>query len=116
LIKLYLDEDVPEAVAISLRLRGYDVSTTREANLKGLKDVDQLEYALFNGRVLITHNIADFIKIHKEFAKKGKKHNGIVLSKQLPIGQIVKGLLKLLSNLSPDKIRNNVIWLSDWLS
>ena len=27
MIKRYLDEDVPEAVAMSLRLRGYDVLT-----------------------------------------------------------------------------------------
>jgi hypothetical protein len=116
LIKLYLDEDVPEAVAISLKLRGYDVLTTREADQKGLKDVDQLEYALSEGRVLITHNIADFSKIHAEFLIKGRKHNGIIFSKQLPIGQIVKGLLKLLANLTPGKVRNQAFWLSDWLS
>jgi hypothetical protein len=29
MIKLYLDEDVPEAVAMSLRLRGYDVITVK---------------------------------------------------------------------------------------
>lgn len=45
MIKLYLDEDVPEAIAMALRLRGYDVLTTREADQKGLRDIDQLEYA-----------------------------------------------------------------------
>lgn len=29
MIKLYLDEDVPEAVAKALRLRGYDVVTVK---------------------------------------------------------------------------------------
>jgi hypothetical protein len=94
----------------------YDVLTTREADQRGLKDIDQLEYALSESRVLITHNIADFSKIHAEFLKKRRTHNGIILSKQLPIGLIVKGLLKLLSNLTPEKVRNRAIWLSDWLS
>ena len=45
MIKLYLYEDVPEAVAIALRLRGYDVLTVREAKRKGLSDLDQLKFA-----------------------------------------------------------------------
>ncbi len=115
MIKLYLDEDVPEAVAMALKLRGYDVLSTREAEKKGLSDIAQLEYASSEERILITHNIADFSKIHSEFIKKGRGHNGIIFSKQLPIGLIVKGLLKLLSNLTPLKARNQVLWLNDWL-
>ena len=34
--RLFLDEDVPEAVAVSLKLRGYDVVTTRQAGRRGL--------------------------------------------------------------------------------
>ena len=45
MIKLYLDEDVPEAVAIALKLRGYDVLTVRDALKKGLSDIDQLKSA-----------------------------------------------------------------------
>ncbi|MEW6187820.1 MAG: DUF5615 family PIN-like protein [Thermodesulfobacteriota bacterium] len=96
MIKLYLDEDVPEAVAIALKLRGYDVVTTREVKKKGFTDIAQLEYASLEERILITHNIADFSKIHTDLMKKGREHNGIIFSKQLPIGLIVKGLLKLL--------------------
>ncbi len=29
MIKLYLDEDVHEDIAMALRLRGYDIKTTR---------------------------------------------------------------------------------------
>ena len=116
MIKLYLDEDVPEAVSMALKLRGYDVLTAREAEKKGLTDIAQLEYASSEERILITHNIADFSKIHTEVMKKGRGHNGLVFSKQLPIGLIVKGLLKLLSNLTPKKTRNQALWLSDWLS
>ena len=43
--RLYLDENVPEAVAAALRLRGYDVLTVKDAGRKGLSDVDQLKYA-----------------------------------------------------------------------
>ncbi|GAN33238.1 MAG: hypothetical protein DYG83_02610 [Candidatus Brocadia sp. AMX2] len=115
MIKLYLDEDVPEAVAMSLRLRGYDVITVKETGKKGLADIEQLKYASLENRVIFTHNMADFYKIHSDFIKKGLDHNGIILSKQLPIGVIVKALLKLFSNLNYENVKNKIIWLSDWV-
>ncbi len=115
MIKLYLDEDVPDAIALSLRLRGYDVVTVKETRRKGLTDIEQIQHASSEKSVLFTHNIADFHKIHSNFMKKGVGHSGIILSKQIPIGVIVKALLKLMSNLNADKVRNNIIWLSDWI-
>jgi len=44
MIKLFVDEDVPEAIAVALRLRGYDVLTAKESGRKGFTDIDQLTY------------------------------------------------------------------------
>lgn len=115
MIRLYLDEDVHEDIAIALRLRGYNVETTKEAGNKGLSDMEQLKYATVEDRVIISFNIADFYKLHSEFIKKGLNHSGIILSKQLPIGMIVKALLRLVSGISYNKARNKIIWLSDWI-
>jgi len=115
MIKLYLDEDVPEAIAVAMKLRGFDVLTTREAGRKGLTDREQLDFAHSVKRVLFTHNIADFVKIHIKCLKKEKDHSGIILSKQLPIGVMVKALSKLLSSSGSTSIQNQVIWLSDWI-
>ncbi|MBI4649881.1 DUF5615 family PIN-like protein [Candidatus Desantisbacteria bacterium] len=115
MIKLYLDENVPESVAIALRLRGYDIITVKEATLKGLSDIDQLKYATSENMTIFTFNIADFYKIHIEFIKNKINHNGIILSKQLPIGTIVKALSRLLSNADRNNLQNNIIWLSDWI-
>ena len=116
MIKLYIDEDVPEAIAMALRLRGYDVLTAKDAGRKGSTDIEQLKYASSQKRIILTHNIADFCKIHSGFIKEGLEHSGIILSKQLPIGLIVKALLRLLSNISYEKSKNNVIWLSGWIT
>jgi predicted nuclease of predicted toxin-antitoxin system len=115
MIKLYLDEDVPEAIAHALRLRGYDALTVKEAGRKGDSDIEQLHYAFLEGRVLLSHNVADFCRIHADFITREDEHNGIILSKQLPIGIIVKALLQLLAELRQHALRNNVIWLSDWM-
>ncbi|MBI3584030.1 MAG: DUF5615 family PIN-like protein [Nitrospinae bacterium] len=115
MIKLYLDEDVHEDIAMALRLRGYDIETTREAGNKGLSDIKQLIYATKKDRVIISFNISDFNRLHSEFIKKGIKHSGIILSKQLPIGIVVKALLKLLSKIDSERLKNNLVWLSDWI-
>lgn len=113
--KLYLDEDVHEDLAIALRLRGYSIKTTKEAGNKGFSDRDQLKFATSEGRVIISFNIADFNKLHIEFIKNEDDHNGIILSQQLPLRTLVKALLKLIANVKPDRFRNNIIWLSDWI-
>lgn len=113
--RLFLDEDVPEAVAVGLRLRGYDVLTTRQAGRRGLTDAQQLDYAHSQGRLLFTHNIADFAKLHVEYVRKGREHSGILLARQLPIGFTVKAMLKFLSSSKAKDVGNQLVWLSEWL-
>jgi hypothetical protein len=116
MIKLYLDENVPEAIAVALRLRGYDIKTVKDAGRKGISDIDQLRYSTSEDRAIFTFNVADFYKIHTEFIKNEINHNGIILSRQLPIGTIVKALSRLLSTINKKSLPNNIIWLSDWIS
>lgn len=112
-VKLYLDENVPEAIATALRLRGYDVATTKEAGKKAASDFDQLRYASSQKRVLFTFNVADFAELHDEFLHENHHHGGIILSRQMPVGTIVKRLLKLLSRLTPAALENNILWLNE---
>lgn len=76
MIKLYLDENVPEVVAVELRLRGFDVITVKDVGHKGLSDVAQLKYASSEKRIIFTFNVADFYNIHSEFIDKGSKARG----------------------------------------
>jgi len=51
MIKLYLDEDVHKKIALSLRLKGYDVISAHEVKNQGLPDYKQLQYAISEQRV-----------------------------------------------------------------
>ena len=114
--RLFLDEDVPEAVAVAVSLRGYDVLTTRQAGKRSGSDSEQLDYAHSEGRVLLTHNVADFVKIHVEYVRKGREHSGIILARQRPIGLMVTALLKFLSSSKAKDMQNQVVWLSEWMT
>jgi predicted nuclease of predicted toxin-antitoxin system len=54
-IRFHLDEHVASTVALGLRLRAIDVSTTSEEGLIAATDEQQLSFAAAQGRVLVTH-------------------------------------------------------------
>jgi hypothetical protein len=110
-VRLYVDEDVHESVASALRRSGYDVISVREAQRRGLTDAEQLAHAVEQGRTLFSFNAADYIALHLEYLAQGQEHSGIVVSRQVPIGETVRRLLILLDQVSADDMRNQLRWL-----
>jgi uncharacterized protein with PIN domain len=111
MIKLYLDEDVHKKIAVALRLKGYDVVSAHEVQKQSLSDYQQLEYAVSEQMAIFTFNAGDFDRLHKEYIKSGKNHFGILLSKQIPIGETINRLTKFLFAHSKEEIRNNIFWI-----
>lgn len=76
-IRFYLDENVPIAVAAQLRLRGIDVVTVRDLGLLGESDLNHLQRASAEERVLCTHD-SDYLAM----AFAGTAHAGIIFGQQ----------------------------------
>ena len=110
MIKLYLDEDVHKKVATALRLKGDDVVSAHEVQKQSLTDSQQLAYAVSEQRMLFTFNAGDFDRLHKEYVSSGRKHFGILLSKQLPLSETIKRLTTFLFTHTTNETRNNVFW------
>jgi len=110
-IRLYLDEDVHGDLGVVLRQRGYDVLTVGEAKRNGLSDAQQLAYAAKEGRTIFSFNAADFIALHLDYLSQELTHSGIIISKQIPIGETVRRLLYLLDHVTADEINNQLRWL-----
>ncbi|MDP2166749.1 MAG: DUF5615 family PIN-like protein [Thermodesulfovibrionales bacterium] len=111
MIRLYLDEDVHKKLAVSLRLKGYDVLSAHEVKNSGSSDVQQLEYAVSEGRAIFTFNNADFSRLHKEYLEKGKSHFGILLSKQIPLSENISRLTRFLFGHKTEDIMNGIFWI-----
>jgi predicted nuclease of predicted toxin-antitoxin system len=109
--KLYLDEDVHRRVANALRIRGFDVVSAHEVGRRGVTDQQQLDYAISQERSLVTFNVVDYVKLNNEYIASGKRHYGIILSKQSPIGEMVRRLLRLLDKFTADELESNLWWL-----
>ncbi len=99
------------SIARALRERGYDAISTPEAGNIGQSDEDQLLYAISRKRAILTFNVCDFVLLHTEYIQSNQKHWGIVVSKHLPIGVVVRRMLALLNSLTDDEMQNRLEYL-----
>lgn len=96
-IRFYCDEDSQSrALLRALRSRGVEVASASEVGLLGQPDEAQLIWANEQGRVVLSHNVGDFCRLHGEFLRDGKQHAGIVVAEQgSSVGERLRRLLKL---------------------
>jgi hypothetical protein len=107
-IRLYLDENVPVAVADQLRRRGIEAVTARDLGVLSDSDVNHLARATQMGYVLCTYD-SDYI----ELAASGIEHAGIVkgTAEKHWIGDWVKGLELIHAVYTDEDMRNHVEYL-----
>ena len=110
-VKVYLDEDVRPLLARILRERGYDVISAVEMKRTGLSDEEQILCAIKEKRAILTHNIKDFIKLHKKY---WSEHFGIIVSEHLPFGILLRRMSKFLAYSSSDEVKGKIKWLSSF--
>ena len=113
-LKLYLDEMIPLDLALILRQYGYNVLTAKDAGMLGKSDSEQLEFSTSEGRAIITYNIADFMRLHKECLKQNRKHKGIIVSPEIKISVLIKLSLRLLAVISNGEIDNQLRFLQEF--
>lgn len=110
-VRLLLDEDVQFALGLALRKRGYDALHIQEIARKGLSDKEQLDFAISEKRCLFSYNVKDFVLLHNRWVQGRQEHCGIIVSKQLPVGEALKKLLRLLTQHSQESIQNCILFL-----
>ena len=108
---LLLDEDVRVILAEILRQRGYDTVHVLEVGRAGRSDADQLEYALKEGRAILTHNIRDYVLLDQDYRDRQTEHAGIIVSDQVPLRELLRRTLRFLSRTKDKEARNRVSWL-----
>lgn len=110
-VRLYLDEDVHESLLPALRQRGHDVLNVREAGRRGISDDAQLAYAAEEGRMLFSFNAKDYIALHVDCLEEGQTHAGILVARQMPIGETLRRLLSFLDQFTAAEVQNQLFWL-----
>ncbi len=111
-MKLLLDENISPSIAGELaRLDGIDACHVRDRGLLAATDAEVLERAYAEDRVLVTANVADFVKL----ARARELHPGIVLledgalprAEQLRLIRVAAVTVRELGDLV-----NKVVWVA----
>ena len=91
-IRFHFDEHIHTAIAVGLRRRGIDVTTTADAGLIGASDKEHLAVAFSENRVVTTSD-EDFLRLHSQ----GIDHSGIIYCQQgsRSVGDILHNLIFL---------------------
>jgi uncharacterized protein with PIN domain len=107
-MRFHLDENVDHAIAAGLRLRGVDVTTSTDAGLLGATDEQQIQFALAEGRVILTQD-DDLLAL----ASQGVAHAGIAFweSDVRTIGQVVRRAYALHKDRTPEEMAGQVQFL-----
>lgn len=112
--RLHLNEHFSHRMAVQLRKRGFDVTSSQECGMLTEPDDVQLAHATANGRAILSFNIKDFVRLHKQYMTEGREHWGIILSTELPIKILIHRLLRLFHSVSADELKNQLRWLNEF--
>jgi hypothetical protein len=78
-----LDECTDLHLVAALGARGFDVTSLQLVGPRGIGDEAVLQRTTELGRVLVTHNTADFLRLDNQFRRQDRSHSGIVCLPQL---------------------------------
>lgn len=106
-IKFYCDEHIHPAIPVALRNRGADTITAQDVNMLGIADEIHLQYAVSQGRAIITQD-TDFLRLHKT----GISHCGILFAHQnKSLSEIIHELICVYQVKTEKDLENRVEYL-----
>jgi hypothetical protein len=111
-IALYMDQHVPRAITIGLRLGNVDVLTAAEDDASTLADPALLDRASLRGRVLFSQD-DDLLAEASRRQAEGIPFSGVVYAHQLrvSIGACIRDLELIATAGEPSDLRNQVLFL-----
>jgi len=59
----------------------------------------------------LSFNVKDYVLLHNKYVRQGKEHWGIMVSKQLSIGETTRRVLTALRGNSRDAMKNRLLFL-----
>lgn len=108
-LAFYMDQHVPRAITVGLRLRGVDVLTAYEDGKSELDDPDLLDRASELNRALFTQD-DDLLVEAARRQRENIPFHGVIYAHQLraPIGICIRDLELIAKAGEPDDIINKI--------
>ena len=113
-VRLLLDEDVDPGLVEPLKERGFDAVAVVRLGMGEADDPEVLRRAADEKRALLTHNVGHFVAHAGEYVKQGLDHSGIIVSDQVPFGELLARILRLLEEKNAADLENKLEWLHNY--
>jgi hypothetical protein len=97
-----------------LRTAGYDCVSAREVGNAAASDEEQMAFAAKENRTLLTHNIQHFVPLFQRWWYAGLDHSGVLVSQQVPLGELQRRVVRLLNTVDADEMKNNLRNLAEF--
>ena len=111
-MKLYLDEHIPRVLEALLAEHGIDCLSTHAAGKLGVSDDEKLAFASREHRAILTFDRKDFVKPAALWQETGRTHAGILLSREVPLPELLRRLRRFIRHHRETELSNQVFWLS----
>lgn len=110
-LSFLIDEHVKRVYVTELRSHGFDVVVVNEAYEQGTADIEHVVRSQRTGRTILT-NDSDFVNLHR-----AQDHAGIILynDQDMPVRTFIRGINRIERYLSGKEIRNQLVWLDEWV-
>ena len=114
-MKYYLDEDISYKVAEILRRQGIDTISVHEVRKVQASDKSQLEFATSQGRIMVTRNRDDYIRLTVQFFNEFRIHHGVLIIPHTIPGDDFSLMAKSLENYASKHPRGMEPYTIDFL-
>ena len=111
-LALYMDEHVPKAITLALRIRGVDVLTAQEDDRRATEDAVLLDRATQLGRVIFSFD-ADMLRHTTARLEKGIEFAGLVFAHptRISVGQCIGDIEMIAQAGEPKDLANQILYL-----
>ncbi len=109
--KIFIDEDVHDGLGGAIRREGFDAITAREAGRKQFSNPEQLEFAISQGRAILSFNLVHYEVLAEKYFLEGKEHFGIIVSPRRSLRETMQRVLKLLRESEDVDLENQIFYL-----
>ncbi len=117
MVPLYLDDClIAKQVARQLRAAGHLVYVTSDLGVEGQGDELHLEVATRLGAVLASQNQKHFAPLHHRWQAEGRRHSGILVTRQIPIAVRLQSLGRAARLLTAETAGNQLMRLDPFAS
>lgn len=104
------------ALAETLRANEVEASTVVAEGLAGRSDVEIFAAAAAEGRVLLTENVSDFVRIAAEHLNAGEHHPGVLIALSSRFSRSRDGIPKIAAatcDLAGEELADRIVYLEE---